>query len=199
MCNRRRSVLARDSAARVHGPAQRRPKVQIFATDIDESAISTARLGRYPAGLLEGLSTERIARFFTLSHGSYVVSKEIRDLCTFSVHDLVRDPPFSQMSLVSCRNLLIYMNSELQARIIPVFHYSLAPNGILLLGGAESVVQHAELFTTIDKNARIFQRREGRSPDLNLSWQRPTLSIAAGNAFAWHAPLLPNCNRQAWI
>ncbi len=86
------------------------PKVQIFATDIDDSAISAARLGRYPAGLLEGLSKERIERFFTLSHGSYVVSKEIRNLCTFSVHSLVRDPPFSMMSLVSCRNLLIYMN-----------------------------------------------------------------------------------------
>jgi two-component system, chemotaxis family, CheB/CheR fusion protein len=97
------------------------PKVQVFATDIDDSAIATARLGRYPKTLLEGLSEERRRRFFKASHGSYCVTKEIRDLCTFSVHNLVRDPPFSMMSLVSCRNLLIYMNPDLQARIIPVF------------------------------------------------------------------------------
>ena len=149
------------------------PKVQIFATDIDDSAITAARLGRYPAGLLEGLSPQRIERFFTMSHGSYVVSKEIRNLCTFSVHSLVRDPPFSMMSLVSCRNLLIYMNAELQAKVIPVFHYALVPDGILLLGGAESVAQHSDLFSTVDKTARIFQRRGGRSPEINLSWQRP--------------------------
>src|SRR5688572_14627787 len=149
------------------------PKVQIFATDIDDSAIAAARLGRYPAGLLEGLSPQRIERFFTLSQGSYVVTKEIRNLCTFSVHSLVRDPPFSMMSLVSCRNLLIYMNPELQTRVIPVFHYALAPEGILLLGAAESVAQHSELFLTLDKNARIFQRRGGRSPEITLSWQRP--------------------------
>jgi two-component system, chemotaxis family, CheB/CheR fusion protein len=152
------------------------PRVQIFATDIDESAISAARLGRYPSSLLEGLSAKRRERFFTLSHGSYVVSKEIRNLCTFSIHSLVRDPPFSMMNLVSCRNLLIYMNPELQGRIIPVFHYALVPHGILLLGGAESVSQHPDLFSTVDKNARIFQRRDGRSPELNLSWHRNLLS-----------------------
>jgi two-component system, chemotaxis family, CheB/CheR fusion protein len=152
------------------------PKVQLFATDIDDAAIAAARLGRYPATLLDGLSPERRQRFFTLSHGSYVVTREIRDLCTFSAHNLVRDPPFSMMNLVSCRNLLIYMSTELQARIIPIFHYALATKGILLLGGAESVVQHADLFDTVDKAARIFQRREVRSPDLNLRWSRPSPS-----------------------
>jgi two-component system, chemotaxis family, CheB/CheR fusion protein len=154
------------------------PKVQIFATDIDEAAISTARLGRYPIGLLEGLSNERLERFFMPSQGSYVVAKDIRELCTFSIHNLVRDPPFSTMSLVSCRNLLIYMNPELQARVIPIFHYALVTNGVLLLGGAESVVQHGELFATIDKSARIFQRRVGRSPELNLSWHRSASALS---------------------
>ena len=99
----------------------------MFATDIDDPAIATARLGRYPTTLLEGLSDGRRDRFFRLSQGSYVVSKEIRELCTFSTHNLVRDPPFSRMGLVSCRNLLIYMDRTLQAAVIPVFHYSLAP------------------------------------------------------------------------
>ncbi len=151
------------------------PKVQIFATDIDDSAIATARLGRYPKTLLDGLSKERLKRFFSLSQGSYCVTKEIRDLCTFSVHNLVRDPPFSVMGLVSCRNLLIYMNPELQARIIPMFHYALMPRGILILGGSESVAQFANLFETVDKNARIFQRREGRTPELKLRWRNPHL------------------------
>src|SRR5205085_8553416 len=127
------------------------PKVQVFATDIDDAAIATARHGRYPKTLLEGLSKERLRRFFTLSQGIYCVTREIRDLCTFSVHNMVRDPPFSMMSLVSCRNLLIYMNPALQARIIPLFHYSLIPGGILLLGSSESVAQHPDLFETVDK------------------------------------------------
>jgi two-component system, chemotaxis family, CheB/CheR fusion protein len=148
------------------------PRVQVFASDIDEAAIGTARLGRYPQTLLEGLSEERRLRFFRTSQGSCVVSKEIRELCTFSLHDVIRDPPFSMMSMVSCRNLLIYMNPKLQSRIIPVFHYALVPDGILLLGGSESVAQHAELFDTVDAKARIFKRREGRRPDLKLQWQR---------------------------
>jgi two-component system CheB/CheR fusion protein len=158
------------------------PKVQVFATDIDDSAIATGRLGRYPKTLLEGLSEERRKRFFSISHGSYCVTKEIRDLCTFSVHNLIRDPPFSTMNLVSCRNLLIYMNPELQARIIPVFHYSLVPGGMLLLGGSESVAQHANLFDTVDKTGRIFERREGRSPELYLRWQQPQVTGQVGRS-----------------
>ena len=144
------------------------PKVQVFATDIDDAAISTARLGRYPKTLLEGLSEERRERYFRRSQDGYVVSKEIRDLCTFSPHNVVRDPPFSRMDLVSCRNLLIYMNKDLQATVIPVFHYALVPSGILLLGGAESASQHTDLFEPLDKSARIFVRRNVRSPDLHL-------------------------------
>ncbi len=159
------------------------PKVQLFATDIDEAAISAARLGRYPRTLLAGLSEARLQRFFTFSNGSYCLTKDVRDLCTFSAHDVTRDPPFSMMSLVSCRNLLIYMNPKLQSRIIPVFHYSLVPGGILLLGASESVAQHPDLFETVDKDARIYQRRQGRSPELSLRWQRPHL-IAGGQSGA---------------
>jgi two-component system CheB/CheR fusion protein len=149
------------------------PTVQVFATDIDEAAIGTARLGRYPKTLLDGLSDERRQRFFKRLQGSYVVTKEIRDLCTFSPHNLIRDPPFSMMSLISCRNLLIYMNPTLQQRVIPVFHYSLVPGGILLLGGSESVAQHSDLFDIVDKKSRIFRRREGRSSRIDLQWRRP--------------------------
>jgi two-component system CheB/CheR fusion protein len=153
------------------------PKVQVFATDIDESAIATARLGRYPASLLKGLSAERFERFFKPVPGGFVVSKEIRDLCTFSAHNLVRDPPFSRMDLVSCRNLLIYMESELQAAVIPSFHYSLLPGGILLLGGAESTAKHQDLFAPLDKTANIFKRRNVKSPRLKHDLYNPDMSI----------------------
>jgi two-component system CheB/CheR fusion protein len=158
------AILLREYMDKLRGV----PKVQIFATDIDDSSIATARLGRYPATLLEGLAQQRCERFFIYSQGSYLVSKEIRDLCTFSTHNLIRDPPFSRMHLVSCRNLLIYLNSALQTRVIPIFHYSLAPGGILLLGGSESASQNNDLFETIDKAARIFRRRAVPSPDLQL-------------------------------
>ncbi len=166
------AILLREHMDKIKGV----PKIQVFATDIDDSAISTARLGRYPATLLEGLSTERRERFFTFSQGSYVACKEIRDLCTFSTHNLVRDPPFSRMHLVSCRNLLIYMDAELQAKVIPIFHYALTPGGILLLGGSESVAKHGDLFVPLDKAARIFQRRDVQSPDLALNSQPAPLN-----------------------
>jgi two-component system, chemotaxis family, CheB/CheR fusion protein len=160
------------------------PRVQIFATDIDDTAIAAARLGRYPKTLVEGLSETRLRRFFTQSQGTFCITKEIRELCIFSVHNLVRDPPFSMMSLVSCRNLLIYMNTELQARVLPVFHYSLLPGGTLLLGGSESVAQHSNLFDTVDKAARIFQRRLGRTPPIDVRWTHARVNAAQGGTSA---------------
>ena len=145
------------------------PRVQVFATDIDEPAIGTARAGRYPATLLEGMSPARRDRFFTRAENSYLVAREIRDLCTFSAHSLVRDPPFSRMNLVSCRNLLIYMDTDLQATVIPAFHYSLLPGGCLLLGSSETVTRHEDLFAPLDKERRIFERRDGPSPPLKVS------------------------------
>lgn len=155
------------------------PKTQLFATDIDGTAISTARLGRYPSALLEGLSAERLERFFIPTQDGYVISKEIRDLCTFSAHSLVRDPPFSRMDMVSCRNLLIYMDSKLQAMVIPIFHYSLVRGGILLLGGSESVAQHGDLFEPIDKAARVFRRLDTKRP-ASLNMLRANLSVPRG-------------------
>ena len=144
------------------------PRVQVFATDIDEPAIATARSGRYPATLLDGLSPDRRERFFSHAENSYLVSKHIRDLCTFSAHSLIRDPPFSRMNLVSCRNLLIYLDADLQAAVIPAFHYSLAPGGVLLLGNSETVTRHEGLFAPLEKEHRIFQRRDGPSPPLRI-------------------------------
>src|SRR5215813_13240122 len=136
-----------------------RVKVQIFATDIDEAALGVARTGRYPDTLLQGVSKERLERFFISEGTSYVINKPIRDICVFSSHSVVRDPPFSRMDLISCRNLLIYLNSELQGHVIPIFHYALKPNGFLFLGTSENISQHGDLFTSVDKKNRVFQRR----------------------------------------
>jgi two-component system CheB/CheR fusion protein len=136
------------------------PRVQIFATDIDEHALSVARAARYPEALLESVSDDRKKRFFTFDGGSYLLSKEVRDLCVFSPHSVIKDPPFSRLDLVSCRNLLIYFGPDVQNQVIPIFHYSLKPGGYLFLGTAENVSQYSELFTSVEKKQRIFRRSE---------------------------------------
>ena len=135
------------------------PRVQIFATDIDDRALGVARAARYPAALLEDVSTERRRRFFISDGGSYVVSKDIRELCIFSPHSVIRDPPFSRIDLISCRNLLIYFGAEVQNQVIPIFHYALRPDGHLFLGSAENVSHFEDLFHPVDKRHRIFRRR----------------------------------------
>ena len=149
------AILLREQAEQ----SRSRAKIQVFATDIDEAALAVARAGRYPDTLLQGVSKERLERFFTSEGTSYVVNKSIRDVCVFSSHSVLRDPPFSRMDLISCRNLLIYLNSELQTHVIPILHYALKPNGFLFLGTSENVTQHGDLFSSIDKKSRIFQRR----------------------------------------
>jgi two-component system CheB/CheR fusion protein len=137
----------------------RPPQIQVFATDIDASALAEARRGQYTSVVERQVSPERLARFFTRRGDSYSVTKPLRDLCIFTEHDLVRDPPFSRMDLVSCRNLLIYLEPALQKRVIELLHYALRPGGYLLLGKAEMI--DVELFEVVDKTERVFRRREG--------------------------------------
>lgn len=136
-----------------------RPRVQVFATDIDDRALTVARSGRYPLQLLSDLSDDRRKRHFRKDGATAVISKEIRELCVFSPHNLVSDPPFSRMDMVSCRNLLIYFNRDLQDQVIPTFHYALKPGGYLFLGTSESISQHADLFAPVEQKQRIFQSR----------------------------------------
>lgn len=133
--------------------------VQVFATDIDARAIITARQGLFPASIAAELSPARLARFFTAEPGGgYRVSKRLRELIIFSEQDVIIDPPFSKVDLIACRNLLIYFSSELQRRLIPLFHYALNPGGVLFLGTSEGVGDHAELFTPLDRAAKLFSR-----------------------------------------
>jgi two-component system CheB/CheR fusion protein len=135
--------------------------VQVFATDIDSQAIATARAGLYPASIAADMTPERLMRFFKAeADGSaYRINKGIRDLLVFSEHDVIKDPPFSKLDLISCRNLLIYMSGELQKKLIPVFHYALKADGRLFLGTSEAVSEFADLFTTLDRKAKLYQRK----------------------------------------
>jgi two-component system, chemotaxis family, CheB/CheR fusion protein len=136
--------------------------VQVFATDIDSQAISTARSGLYPASIAADVSPERLARFFTAeADGSaYRIHKNIRDMLVFSEQDVIKDPPFSKLDGILCRNLLIYMGGELQKKLIPLFHYALAPGGFLFLGTSETVGDFGSLFTVLDRNLKLYQRKD---------------------------------------
>jgi len=136
------------------------PQVQIFATDLDARALAVARAGRYSRAIAEHVRPDRLARWFIKEGDTYCVAKELREMCIFSPHNMVRDAPFSRIDLLSCRNLLIYLNSDLQDRVIPIFHFSLRPGGILLLGSSENVTRHQKLFAPVDRKHRLFRRLE---------------------------------------
>ena len=157
----RSASLAAD-ATRTNG--QPSPSFQIFASDIDERALSTARAGIYPVGIADVISPERLDRFFVLKGKRFHVRHELREKILFSSHNLISDPPFSRQDLISCRNLLIYLGPHLQKKLIPLFHYALRPSGFLFLGPSESMTSHGELFRSVDAKHRISQRRETAIP-----------------------------------
>ncbi|MDD5090413.1 MAG: chemotaxis protein CheB [Candidatus Wallbacteria bacterium] len=137
-------------------------QVQVFATDIDSQAISSARIGLFPASIASDITPERLSRFFTSEPdgSAFRIRKQIRDMLIFSEQDLIKDPPFSKIDLISCRNLMIYLSGELQKRLIPLFHYALNPGGVLFLGTSETIGEFTTLFTALDRNAKLFQRKE---------------------------------------
>jgi two-component system CheB/CheR fusion protein len=135
------------------------PLVQIFATDLDEQAVTTARHGRYRKPV-SGVSPESLERWFAEEGDDCCVIADIREMCVFSIHDIARDPPFSKLDLLSCRNLLIYLDATLQNRLMQTFHYALRPSGYLFLGASEGVARQAGLFTVLDRKHRLFQQRD---------------------------------------
>ena len=136
-------------------------QIQIFATDVSESAVGVARAALYPASVGEQIGPERLRRFFDATDGGYRLAKAVRDLCVFTRHDVTRDPPFSHIDLIMCRNLLIYLGGPLQKRVISVLHYGLKPDGFLVLGSAESVGPRGDLFRVVDKRQSIYGRKPG--------------------------------------
>lgn len=154
-------------------------QIQVFATDVDGEALATAREGRYGPDIQHRVSPERLSRFFSPDNDGWRVRKELRDLCLFTPHSVVKDPPFSSLDIVSCRNVLIYLGGDLQRRLVPVFHFALRPGGALFLGPTEEIAAYAELFRPLDARHRIFRRQDGVA--------RPLLDLPAWTPVT-HAP-----------
>jgi two-component system CheB/CheR fusion protein len=175
--------------------------VQVFATDLDGQAIATARAGHYPASIAADISPDRLSRFFTAEPdgSAYRIHKNIRDMVIFSEQDLIKDPPFSKLDLISCRNLLIYMGGELQKRLIPLFHYALNPGGFLFQGTSETVGDFGDLFSALDRKAKLYQRKEdvhgapraalGRLLPPMSAMERPHQRITGETAISIKRPL----------
>jgi two-component system CheB/CheR fusion protein len=137
--------------------------IQLFGTDVSEIAIDRARAGDYPDSIQSDVSLERLRKFFTKTETGYRISKNIRESCIFARHDLIKDPPFSQLDLVSCRNVLIYLDNPAQQRILAALHYSLKPDALLVLGSAESIGNRTDLFVAVEPENKIFSKKPGTS------------------------------------
>ncbi|HLD47633.1 MAG TPA: chemotaxis protein CheB, partial [Desulfobaccales bacterium] len=157
--------------------------VQVFATDVDELVINQARTGFYPEAALTEVSPERLRRFFVKMSGGYQVSQSIRDVCIFARQNLIKDPPFSRLDLISCRNVLIYFGPVLQQRVIPIFHFALKPSGFLLLGKSEALGSFMDLFSLVDKRYKIYAQKGPGMPRAaaGLALDYPSRSLAAGS------------------
>jgi two-component system CheB/CheR fusion protein len=136
-------------------------KLQLFATDVNEALLDKGRAGLYAKSLVHDLSSERLRRFFVEENGDYRVAKFLREMVIFARQNLLSDPPFSQMDLITCRNLLIYLEQDLQRKILPTLHYALKPGGFLFLGESESIGSFADLFEPVDKKHKIFSKKSG--------------------------------------
>lgn len=156
--------------------------LQIFATDIDPNAIEKARHGVYPANIAADVNEERLERYFLEEDGHFRVKKEIREMVVFATQNLLLDPPFTNLDILSCRNLLIYLGPELQKKVLPLFHYSLKPKGILVLGSAETIGVYTDLFSELYKKLRIFKRSESpiRTPEVDFPARHFTVKNETG-------------------
>lgn len=149
---------------------QGRVTLQIFATDLDPDAIAKARRAHYPENIAADVSRERLARFFSESGNGYRVSKEIREMVVFAEQNVTMDPPFTKLDILCCRNLLIYLGPELQRKLLPVFHFSLKPGGVLFLGSAESIGNFTELFAPLEKKSHIYRREQTQPRILDVDF-----------------------------
>ena len=177
-----------------------RHPVQIFGTDIHDAALESARAGVYPASIRGDVSSERLRRFFAKADGSYRINKHVREMCVFARQNVAVDPPFSNIDLISCRNLLIYLGQPLQLKVLPLFHYALRPDAFLVLGASETVGGFADLFALLDKKTRIYVRKASRlRPSMSFGAPRVEPPPAARTEPASHPAIahLSDVQRQA--
>jgi two-component system CheB/CheR fusion protein len=137
------------------------PRIQLFATDLDAEAIEHARTGSYHGNIVADVTEERLERFFVKKDGGYTVKKDLREMIVFAQHNLIKDAPFTRLDLICCRNVMIYLTTELQRKIIPIFHYSLNAKGMMFMGPAETIGGFTEMFVNTDPKWKIFERKEG--------------------------------------
>lgn len=176
------AMLLKEYASTLEEP----PRIQIFATDLDARALGLARAARYAPTIAGHIRPDRLERWFTREGDTYSVVKELREICIFSPHNLVRDAPFSRIDLLSCRNLLIYLNIEVQDRTIPLFHFALRGSGLLMLGSSENVTRHQTLFAPVDRKNRLFRRLDTATrviPDFP-----PSLRAQSGSSVTTASP-----------
>jgi two-component system CheB/CheR fusion protein len=168
------AMLLSDYARALDAP----PAIQVFASDLDEEAIRVAREAIYPPTIEGDVSEERLRRFFVREHRGYRVRRELREMVLFAAHDLLKDSPFSRLDLVSCRNLLIYLNRDAQTRVLDTFHFALRSDALLFLGSSESVDDASSLFAAVDKRRRLFRKRPARRVTLPVSSGPGSLALA---------------------
>jgi two-component system CheB/CheR fusion protein len=153
-------------------PQYQQCTMQIFASDLSAEALAIARLGQYPGSISAAVSPEKLARFFTSHENQFRIAQEIRDMVLFAQHNVLLDPPFTKLDVLSCRNLMIYFDASLQRKLLPLFHYSMRTGGILLLGSSETVGRGSDLFAATDSKLRLYRRQEqvpGLSPDFLIT------------------------------
>ncbi|HEY1662640.1 MAG TPA: chemotaxis protein CheB [Verrucomicrobiae bacterium] len=174
--------------------------VQIFGTDINDKGLERARVGIYPESIQADVSQERLRKFFTRREGGFRVNKTIREMCIFARQNLAMDPPFSNLDLISCRNVLIYLGPMLQRKVLPTFHYALRPGGLLMLGVSETVGVFSDLFALVDNKAKIYSKKSVQTPVVRFS---PAISGAKIfsdgdlSGAAQMTPAIPDVQRQA--
>ncbi len=155
-------------------------KLQIFATDLNDALLNRARNGLYARNLAQDVSPERLRRFFVEEEGGYRIAKQLREMVVFARQNLIGDPPFSRMDLISCRNLLIYLEPDLQRQALPTFHYALKPGGFLFLGASEAISGFTDLFEAVDKKQKIYSRKSAQTPAFHLPMKKRP--VEAGGA-----------------
>ena len=183
-----------------HRPEHHDCSLQIFASDLSPDAVATARAGRYPASIGASMPPEIAARYFKAQGAALVVSKPIRDMVLFAQHDVVLDPPFTRLNILSCRNLLIYFDATLQRRLLPLFHYSLRPGGLLLLGSSETIGSFSKLFEPVDSKLRLYMRRPTQAaagPEFLLKSFPPLLKLTKETPMPSSPSAVPGDSLQA--
>jgi two-component system CheB/CheR fusion protein len=185
------AMLLADQAALMEHP----PAFQVFASDIDDHAIDSARSGTYPAAIITDVTPARLRQYFTREDDRYRIRKSIRDRILFASHNLLRDPPFSRLDLISCRNLLIYLNRDVQMRVLQTFHFALKPGGYLFLGSSESAESVSEYFIPVDKKNRIYRARGGGRP---AYYQNPSSAVYGNRLPEVSRPKLPGKRQSSY-